>query len=65
MDNRLYSGDYSLNTHITHETESAEWQDMLADEKETQDIIIENIDGKCSIQVTKMNVILMVHFSKV
>ncbi len=41
MENRLYTGDKSLNTHITQETD-AEWQDMLVDEKDTQDIIFEN-----------------------
>lgn len=43
MDNRLFASDQSLNTHITNDTES-EWQDMLIDEKNTQDIIIENLD---------------------
>ena len=40
MDNRLYTKDQSLNTKINHETKS-EWQDMLIDEADTQDITIE------------------------
>ena len=43
MNNRLYSKDHSLNAHIKHETES-EWQDLLIDNKDTQDTIIENKD---------------------
>ena len=43
MENRLFSGDQSLNVQVTNETET-EWQDMIADDKETQDIIIENKD---------------------
>ena len=43
MENRLFSGDQSLNIQITHETE-AEWQDMIKDEKDTQDIIAEKKD---------------------
>ena len=41
MDNRLYANDQSLNTKINHDTKS-EWQDMLIDEGDTQDVTIEN-----------------------
>ena len=43
MENRLFSGDQSLNVQVTNETDT-EWQDMIADDNETQDIIIENKD---------------------
>ncbi|MDC0195222.1 RNA polymerase sigma factor RpoH [Alphaproteobacteria bacterium] len=43
MENRLFSGDQSLNVQIGYEAET-EWQDIIKDEKDTQDIIIENID---------------------
>ena len=43
MDNRLYSHDQSLNNKTNSDTES-EWQDMLIDENDTQDIIIGNKD---------------------
>ena len=43
MENRLFSGDQSLNVQVTNETDT-EWQDMITDDKETQDIIIENKD---------------------
>ena len=43
MDNRLYTNDLSLNKSINDDIGS-EWQDMLIDEKDTQDIIIENKD---------------------
>ena len=41
MENRLFSSDQSLNSPISHEKES-EWQDMIVDDKETQDIKYEN-----------------------
>ena len=41
MENRLFASDRSLNTYISKEADT-EWQDMLVDGKETQDIIIEN-----------------------
>ena len=41
MDNRMYAKDQSLNTKINHDTKS-EWQDMLIDEDDTQDVRIEN-----------------------
>ena len=41
MEGRLFSGDQSLNVPIGYEAET-EWQDMIADEKDTQDKIIEN-----------------------
>ena len=40
MDNRLFSGDQSLNVQVGNEGD-AEWQDMLIDSKDTQDKIIE------------------------
>ncbi len=43
MDNRLYSGDQSLNVQVTNETET-EWQDMLVDDKQTQDQLLEKND---------------------
>ena len=43
MENRLFSGDQSLNVQLGYEAET-EWQDIIKDEKDTQDIIIENID---------------------
>ena len=41
MDGRLFSGDQSLNVPIGYEADT-EWQDMIADETDTQDKIIEN-----------------------
>ena len=41
MENRLYTGDRSLNTYISQEADT-EWQDMLIDQNETQDVILEN-----------------------
>jgi len=41
MEGRLFSGDQSLNVQLGFETD-AEWQDMIADERDTQDTIIEN-----------------------
>jgi len=43
MDNRLYSHDQSLNKKTNNDTES-EWQDILIDENDTQDILIGNKD---------------------
>lgn len=43
MDNRLFSGDQSLNIQIGDEG-GAEWQDMLVDSNETQDKIVEKND---------------------
>ena len=43
MDNRMYAKDQSLNKSINDDIGS-EWQDMLIDENDTQDIIIENKD---------------------
>jgi len=40
MDNRLYTGDQSLNAQIVNEG-GTEWQDMLVDDKDTQDQIYE------------------------
>ena len=41
MENRLFSGDQSLNVKLGHEIDT-EWQDMIVDEVDTQDIILEN-----------------------
>ena len=41
MDNRLFSGDQSLNVQVGGEGDS-EWQDMLVDSNETQDNILAN-----------------------
>ena len=41
MENRLSSGDQSLNVQINDEADT-EWQDMIVDDRDTQDIIIEN-----------------------
>ena len=43
MNNRLFSGDQSLNVQIGNEGD-AEWQDMLVDSNDTQDNIIANTD---------------------
>ncbi len=43
MNNRLFSGDQSLNVQIGDEGD-AEWQDMLVDSNDTQDNIIANQD---------------------
>ena len=43
MNNRLFSGDQSLNIQVGEEGD-AEWQDMLVDSKDTQDNIIANTD---------------------
>ena len=43
MDNRMYAKDQSLNKSINDDIGS-EWQDMLIDENDTQDVIIENKD---------------------
>ncbi len=40
MNNRMFSGDQSLNVKFDNETET-EWQDMLVDKNDTQDKIIE------------------------
>ena len=41
MENRLFSGDHSLNVRLSNEAD-IEWQDMIMDKGDTQDIIIEN-----------------------
>jgi RNA polymerase sigma-32 factor len=41
MNNRLFSGDQSLNTKVGDEGD-AEWQDMIIDSHDTQDNILEN-----------------------
>ena len=41
MDNRLFSGDQSLNVQVGEEGDT-EWQDMLVDSNDTQDNILEN-----------------------
>ena len=41
MESRLFSGDQSLNVQLGHESD-AEWQDMIMDDGDTQDIVVEN-----------------------
>ncbi len=41
MNNRMFSGDQSLNVKFDNETET-EWQDMLVDKNKTQDQVLEN-----------------------
>ena len=41
MDNRLFSGDQSLNIQVGEESDT-EWQDMLVDSNDTQDNILAN-----------------------
>ncbi len=43
MENRLFSSDQSLNVQIGTE-EKTEWQDIIKDERKTQDTIVENIN---------------------
>ena len=43
MESRLFSGDQSLNVQLGHETEK-EWLDLIEDERDTQDLIVENKD---------------------
>ena len=43
MENRLFSGDQSLNVQITNEADT-EWQDLIEDANDTQDIIVEKND---------------------
>ena len=43
MENRLFSSDQSLNVQIGTE-EKTEWQDIIRDDRKTQDTIIENIN---------------------
>ena len=43
MENRLFSNDQSLNVQIGTE-EKPEWQDIIKDDRKTQDTIIENIN---------------------
>ena len=43
MNNRLFSGDQSLNIQVGNEGDT-EWQDMLVDSQDTQDNIIANAD---------------------
>ena len=51
MENRLFSSDQSLNVQIRNEAKT-EWQDIIEDERKTQDKIIEN----------KMNLIIEKNF---
>ena len=41
MENRLFSSDQSLNVKLGYEAET-EWQDLIEDERETQEKIVEN-----------------------
>ena len=42
MNNRMFSGDQSLNVKVGDEGGGTEWQDMLIDSHDTQDNILEN-----------------------
>ena len=47
MNRRMLGGDHSLNTQISrHEGEEAEWQDLLTDERDNQEIQYENHEEK-------------------
>jgi RNA polymerase sigma-32 factor len=43
MENRLFAGDQSLNAQVSNEADT-EWQDMIKDDRETQDIAVEKKD---------------------
>ena len=43
MENRLFAGDQSLNARVSNEADT-EWQDMIEDDRETQDIAVEKKD---------------------
>ena len=43
MENRLFAGDQSLNAQVSNEADT-EWQDMIEDDRETQDIAVEKKD---------------------
>tara|TARA_B100002051_G_C16571408_1_gene552777 strand:- start:13 stop:864 length:852 start_codon:yes stop_codon:yes gene_type:complete len=43
MDNRLHSSDQSLNTNISTDADT-EWQEMLVDDKDTQDLVVQKKD---------------------
>ena len=46
---RMLGGDHSLNSQVSrHDGEEAEWQDMLADHRENQEIEYENFQKKTS-----------------
>lgn len=47
MNRRMLGGDHSLNSQVSrHDGEEAEWQDMLADHRENQEIEYENFQEK-------------------
>ena len=47
MNRRMLGGDHSLNSQVSrHDEEEAEWQDMLADHRENQEIEYENFQEK-------------------
>ena len=47
MNRRMLGGDHSLNAQVSrHDGEEAEWQDMLADNRENQEIEYENFQEK-------------------
>ena len=47
MNRRMLGGDHSLNSQVSrHDGEEAEWQDMLADHRENQEIEYENLQEK-------------------
>ncbi len=47
MNRRMLGGDHSLNSHISrHDGEEAEWQDLLTDERDNQEIQYANFEEK-------------------
>ena len=47
MNRRMLGGDHSLNAHISrHDGEEAEWQDLLTDERDNQEIEYANFEEK-------------------
>ena len=59
MEDRLFTNDQSLNTQINNEVDT-EWQDMIKDDRQTQDIILENKDEfkkRKKMMIKAMNVL--------
>ena len=50
MENRLFSKDQSLNVQVTNEADT-EWQDLIADDSETQDLLL--LKKKMNIHIEK------------
>ena len=55
MNNRMYSKDQSLNKKLNYES-NEDWQDLLVDEKENQDIILERKNQLMFLQGKYMNI---------